>query len=145
MSVTENTDIRWKQSFQSYKKAYSQLAKFFEPKKLNDLEKQGLVQAFEFTYELSWLLIKDFYQEQGETEIQGSKDTFRLAFNRNLIENGQEWLNMVEDRKLSVHTYNEATFKKITKNIKSTYFTLFGKLLATFEVLSSGSQQNLKP
>tara|TARA_R110001592_G_scaffold2039_6_gene12695 strand:- start:1744 stop:2181 length:438 start_codon:yes stop_codon:yes gene_type:complete len=144
MVNSEEKDIRWKQRFQNFKKAYSQLSKFFDKPELNELEEQGLIQAFEYTYELSWLLIKDFYKDQGETEIQGSKDAFRLAFNRNLIKDGQLWLNMVEDRKLTVHTYNESTAHKIHANIKSHYFALFGSLLKTFEELSSGSQKSLE-
>jgi len=47
---------------------------------LNELEKQGLIQAFEYTYELAWNTIKDYFENQGETGIHGSRDAFRLAF-----------------------------------------------------------------
>ena len=85
------TDIRWKQRFSNYRKALSQLRKFIDKGQLSDLEKQGLVKAFEYTYELAWNVIKDFYEAQGETNIQGSKDAFRLAFSRGLVRDGDVW------------------------------------------------------
>ena len=79
----KNNDIRWKQRFASYSKAFFQLGKFIAKREdLNELEEQGMIQAFEYNFELAWNLIKDYYEYQGVTEIQGSRDAFRLAFNR---------------------------------------------------------------
>jgi nucleotidyltransferase substrate binding protein (TIGR01987 family) len=72
-------DIRWIQRFRNYSKALGQLSRFIEKKELNELEKQGLIQAFEYTYELAWNTIKDYFENQGETGIHGSRDAFRLA------------------------------------------------------------------
>jgi hypothetical protein len=55
---------------------------------LSKLKKQGLIKSFEFTYELAWMPIRDFYRPKGEVDIQGSRDAFRLAFERGLIEEG---------------------------------------------------------
>jgi nucleotidyltransferase substrate binding protein (TIGR01987 family) len=88
----ENVDIRWRQRFNNFTKALSQLQKFIDKgKDLNELEEQGLIQAFEYNFELSWNLIKDYYTFQGVTDIQGSRDAFRLAFNRGLIRDGENW------------------------------------------------------
>ena len=73
---------------------------------LSGLEKQGLIQAFKFTYELAWNVIKDFYQYQGEDTLQGSRDASRTAFGRGLIENGGIWMQMIKSRQLSTHAYN---------------------------------------
>ena len=81
-------DIRWKQRFYNYQKALSQLTKFIEKGELSELEEQGIIKAFEYTYELAWNVIKDYYQEQGEVNIQGSRDALRLAFQRGLIADG---------------------------------------------------------
>lgn len=85
----ENIDIRWKQRFSNFKKALSQLSKFIEKRDLNELEEQGLIQAFEYTYELAWNVIKDYYEFQGTAAIQGSRDAFRLALNRGLLKDGR--------------------------------------------------------
>jgi hypothetical protein len=75
-----NKDIRWKQRFSNYKKALLQLTKFIDKGKLNELQKQGLIQAFEYTHELAWNVLKDYLQDQGIQNITGSKD-FELGSN----------------------------------------------------------------
>jgi nucleotidyltransferase substrate binding protein (TIGR01987 family) len=129
----ENQDVRWIQRFSNYKKAFSQLKKFIDKGELNELEQQGLIQAFEYTYELAWNTIKDFYENQGEINIQGSKDAFRLAFNRGLIENGEIWMDMVKSRTKTSHTYNEETANEIANAIINSYFALFLTLKDTLE------------
>jgi nucleotidyltransferase substrate binding protein (TIGR01987 family) len=118
-------DIRWKQRYENYQKALRQLTKFIDKGKLNDLEEQGLIQAFEYTYELAWNVMKDFFKYQGDDEINGSRDAIRLAFKRNLIENGSGWMDMIASRIKSSHTYNEDTAKEVTNKIIDTYFHLF--------------------
>lgn len=120
-------DIRWKQRFNNYQKALSQLSKFIEKGDLNELEEQGLIQAFEYTYELAWNVIKDYYEYQGEEGLQGSRDAIRLAFNRGLIENGEEWMKMIKSRALSSHTYNEKIVRQISDDIFKSYYSLFKK------------------
>ena len=121
-------DVRWMQRFSNYQKALRQLKLFIEKKKLSPLEEQGLIKAFEYTYELAWNTIKDFYEFQGETNIQGSKDAFRLAFKRGLIEDGQVWLDMVESRKLTVHSYDEKFAQIVVNAILQKYAPQFLKL-----------------
>jgi hypothetical protein len=70
-------------------------------------EELGLIQSFKYTYELAWNTLKDLFDQQGESNILGSRDAFRLAFQRGLIENGEAWMDMVKSRSLTSHTYNE--------------------------------------
>ena len=60
--MTEPQDIRWKQRFENFSKAVRQLTKFIEKADLNELEQQGLIQSFEYTYELAWNTLKDFFE-----------------------------------------------------------------------------------
>ncbi len=136
-------DIRWVQRFSNYNKALAQLKRFFAKKELNELEEQGLIKAFEYTYELAWNTIKDFYEDQGETGIQGSKDAVRLAFKRGLIGEGESWMEMIENRKLTVHTYNEATATEVVNLIKKKYFDLFINLQDSLDEIRFGGQSNL--
>jgi len=103
---------------------------------LNEIEKQGLIKSFEYNYELAWNTIKDFYEHQAETNIQGSRDAFRLAFKRGLIENGQTWMDMITSRNQTAHTYNEETAQEIIADVLSRYYQAFRglqKKLGTFK------------
>lgn len=133
----ENQDIRWVQRFSNYKKALSQLKKFIDKAELNELEEQGLIQSFEYTYELAWNVIKDYYNHQGVINIQGSRDAFRIAFNRELISDGEVWMNMIESRIKSSHTYNEAVAAEIAEAIFENYFDAFIELEHTLETIQN--------
>ena len=92
-------DTRWKQRFSNYKKALATLSEGLQlhnEKGLSQLEKQGIIQGFEFTHELCWKVMQDFLKDKGETSIYGSKDATRLAFNRGLISEGESWMNMID-------------------------------------------------
>ena len=128
-------DIRWIQRLSHFSKALSQLTKFIAKGALNELEKQGLIQAFEYTYELAWNTLKDYFEAQGETNINGSRDAFRLAFKRGLIENGETWMDMVRSRTLTSHTYNEDVAEKIAADIVNRYFSEFVTLQTKMESL----------
>jgi nucleotidyltransferase substrate binding protein (TIGR01987 family) len=132
-------DIRWHQRFANFTKALSQLEKFIEKgETLNELEELGLIQAFEYNFELAWNLIKDFYEDQGESNIQGSRDAFRLAFNRGLISDGEEWMKMIASRSKTSHTYNEETANEIVEAILNSYYFMFRNLRNTFqEIINS--------
>jgi nucleotidyltransferase substrate binding protein (TIGR01987 family) len=121
-------DIRWKQRFQNFEKALSLLedaVKISESRKLNDLEEQGLIQRFEFTHELAWNVIKDYFEYQGNTAITGSRDATREAFNKGLIEEGETWMEMIKSRNQSTHSYNDKIAKELKQRILNNYFRLF--------------------
>ena len=128
-------DIRWIQRFNHFKKALNQLTKFIEKGKLNELEQQGVIQSFEYTYELAWNTLKDYFEHQGETGIHGSRDAFRLAFKRGLIEDGETWMDMIESRALTTHAYNEDVAKAIADKIFNRYFSEFQTLRTKMESL----------
>ncbi len=121
-------DIRWKQRLDNYARALQQLAAAVElsqERSLSQLEKQGLIQAFEFTHELAWNVIKDFFVYQGNTNITGSRDATREAFSTSLIKDGDGWMEMIRSRNQSTHTYNQATADDITGKICENYLGLF--------------------
>lgn len=131
-------DVRWIQRFQNFKKALNQLEKFVAKKdELNEMEQQGLIKAFEYTFELAWTVIKDFYEYQGITNLQGSRDAFRTGVERGLISNGEEWMKMIESRIKTVHTYNEETADEIASAIVRNYFPMFQALKQSLEKFST--------
>ncbi|MFZ4779984.1 MAG: nucleotidyltransferase substrate binding protein, partial [Terrimicrobiaceae bacterium] len=94
--MNEPQDIRWKQRFQNFTKALQALRNavaLAERRPLSELEQQGLIQAFEFTHELAWNVLKDYLEEQGYVGIIGSKNASREAFKNALIEDGQTWMD----------------------------------------------------
>jgi nucleotidyltransferase substrate binding protein (TIGR01987 family) len=128
-------DIRWIQRFNNFEKALNQLTKFIEKGKLNELERQGLIQAFEYTFELAWNTLKDYFEEQGEQNIFGSRDAFRLAFKRGLIEDGETWMKMIASRIATSHTYNEDVAAQIASDTQNLYFGEFVKLYEKLKVI----------
>lgn len=126
--MKNNADIRWIQRLDNYNKALSKLTdavQLDKTKELSELEKQGLIQSFEYTHELAWKVMKDYFVFQGNTEITGSRDATRQAFKANLIEDGDNWLKMVHNRNLTSHTYNEETSEEIYENIVTIFYPLF--------------------
>ena len=131
----EYKDIRWQQRFANYKKAFSRLKKFIDKGSLSELEAQGLIKAFEYTFELAWNTLKDFLEFSGQTDIYGSRDAIRKAFELGLIHDGEKWMDMLQSRNLTSHTYNEETAQQICKAVTQTYFTLFEQLAIKMETL----------
>jgi nucleotidyltransferase substrate binding protein (TIGR01987 family) len=129
---TMNTaDIRWQQRLQNFCKALTQLDEamaLMQVRELSKLEKQGVIQAFEYSYELAWNTLKDFLIWQGIEDVTGSRDTIREAFSKGLIEEGQKWMNMLADRNRTSHTYNEETAEAILGNIRNHHHALLKNL-----------------
>ena len=131
-------DIRWIQRFNNFIKAFSQLKEAMviaQQRPLSKLEEQVLIQAFEFIHELAWNTLKDFLEGRGVRNLYGSKDATREAFKAELIENGEAWMDMIESRNLTTHTYDEATASHIVSAIRNTYFAEFNSLRIKLEKL----------
>jgi nucleotidyltransferase substrate binding protein (TIGR01987 family) len=118
-------DIRWLQRLSNYRRALAQLKKFIDKGNLNELEQQGLIKAFEFTHELAWNAMKDYFHYQGNGGINGSRDVTREAFQYDLIGDGEIWMGMIKSRNQSAHTYNKETADEIANLILDRYFALF--------------------
>ncbi|MFC6876792.1 nucleotidyltransferase substrate binding protein [Flavobacterium myungsuense] len=126
----ENQDIRWKQRFEHFTGAFKQLknAKNIQiERSFTELELQGVVQAFEVTQELSWKVMKDFLEEQGKTDLFGSKNAVKEAFNVGLITNGEIWLEMIKSRNTTSHIYDQAEILEIMKIILNDYYEKFSE------------------
>ena len=118
-------DIRWQPRFSNYQKALKQLQKFVEKPFLSELEEQGLIKAFEYTYELAWTSLKDFLEFQGFEGLIGSRDTLREAFRQDLLSDGEVWMDMLQSRNMTSHSYNEETANKISNIVITKYYSLF--------------------
>jgi len=131
-------DVRWRQRFSNFKRALIQLEDAVElgkQRELTKLEKQGVIQAFEFTHELAWNVLKDFLEDQGEQNIRGSKDATRAAFKVSLIIDGEQWMVMIQSRNVSLHTYDETIAESLVMVIFDCYFPLFKAFESEMESL----------
>lgn len=142
-SMALNEDTRWIQRFSNYRKALGQLRKFVSKGELSDLEEQGLIKAFEYTYELVWNTLKDYLEYQGILNMAGSRDVIREAFKADLIVDGGKWMEMLQSRNLTSHSYNEDTADEIASSVIGSYYNLFVALEAKMEQLCNGEQNEL--
>jgi nucleotidyltransferase substrate binding protein (TIGR01987 family) len=129
-------DIRWKQRFDNYQRAFYQLTlavRLMEQRPLSDLEQQGLIQGFEFTHELAWNVLKDYLELEGIQGLVGSRSTVREAFKRGLISDGEAWMDMIEKLNLSSHTYNQDVAVSLASAIRESYYPAFLALQERFE------------
>jgi nucleotidyltransferase substrate binding protein (TIGR01987 family) len=135
-------DVRWKQRLANYRRAFKQLSAAVDlaaARELSELERQGLIQAFEFTHELAWNVMKDYFAYQGITAITGSRDAVREAFDKGLVEDGEGWMEMIQSRHQTAHTYNEPVAVEIATRITNRYRGLFQQFLVRMEELETHS------
>ena len=104
-------DVRWQQRFANFCQALEQLETFFQPPALNERERQGLIKAFEYCFELGWNTLRDLLLEEGNAGLIGSRDTLRLAF-----------------RNLTSHTYNRSTAEQVSQQVGTRYLPCFQEL-----------------
>lgn len=131
-------DIRWKQRFNNYLKALQTLdeaAALAQTRALSKLEQQGLIQSFEFTHELAWNVLKDYLTDKGIVGLIGSRDATRSAFKNGLIDQGEAWMEMIADRNLTSHTYDQETAQTIATHILGRYYPAFKSMAEKFSAL----------
>jgi len=153
-------DIRWQQRFSNYIKALHKLNQSVDyinkniidntsftseelETVLDEMIKEGLIQRFEYTHELAWNVMKDYAEYQGNTNVGGSRDATREAFELKLITDGRVWMDMIASRNKTSHTYNEATANEIYAKILNEYFPAFVDFKDVMEQKRSGGQQTI--
>lgn len=124
-------DVRWHQRFDNFQRAFALLRAALTdgPAALNQLEKEGVVQRFEYTLELAWKTLKDYLEASGVvltalTPRQVVKD----AFAARILADGQTWIDMIDHRNLLSHTYDPASFEEAVEAIHGRYLAAFGQL-----------------
>jgi nucleotidyltransferase substrate binding protein (TIGR01987 family) len=129
-------DIRWKQRFDNFQKAFLELEEavlLSQKRSLSKLENQGLIQGFEYTHELAWNMIKDYLEEQGIFGLIGSKNTIREAFKLGILKEGEIWMNMIQSRNQTSHTYNTTLADQVVSDIIHKYYLQFKEITEEFK------------
>ena len=124
----ESKNIRWKQRFQNLEKAFDFFEKAVELPSYSDLEAAGLVQSFEFTFELSMKTLKDYLESLGKIS-NFPREVLKEAFESGILEDGHAWIHMLEKRNELSHTYNHDTVVKAVEIIKHTYYPAIEQLI----------------
>ena len=124
-------EIRWQYRFRNFSRAYSLLREALdtEIEELNQLEREGVIQRFEFTFELSWQLLKDRLEYDGVVISPVTpRNVIRKAVAAGMIDEGQTWMEMLVDRNNMYHTYNFAAFEVVIQNIQTRYLPILNEL-----------------
>lgn len=125
-------NVRWKQRFQNFKLAFMQLEAAVNLPKLNDLEASGLVQTFEYTFELAWKTLKDYLESEGISATT-PRQVIQESFRANIITDGHTWIDALEKRNLIAHTYNKELSNNALNLIKNAYFPIIKNFLEAME------------
>ena len=133
--MSEN--IRWKQRFNNFEKAFNLLKSVFEEREINELsllEQEGVIQRFEYTYELAWKTLKDYLEYNGSlNNIDISpRNIFKEAYSANIIKNQDDFIDMMLSRNLLSHTYDFIKFKEIIIKIENHYLKILNELYNFF-------------
>lgn len=124
----QHPDIRWKQRFQNYEKALSHLSSALQLTNPDILQKAGIIQFFEMSYELAWNTLKDYLEEQGFSDVKSPRNAIKKAFETGLIEDGHSWMDLLLDRNLTSHAYDEEKVNEVERLIYHKYYPLLSHL-----------------
>lgn len=116
--------IRWKQRFENFERAFLLLQEAFgnDPSEMSDLEKEGAIQRFEYTFELAWKTLKDYLVYNGVVfDPITPRSVIKQAFAARIIKDGRTWIDMLEQRNVMSHTCDKESFEAVCDNISRHY------------------------
>lgn len=121
------TKLRFSERFEEYKKALHRLQESLQIKEPDDLQIDGIIQRFEFCVELAWKTMKDYINMQ-MIEVRSPREAVKEGFSIGIIEDGDEWMEMLEARNITSHTYDSKDSRTIYNSIKDKYIKLLTNL-----------------
>ena len=136
MAGENNQDIRWKQRFAHFRKAFLLLEQTLTIEHPSDAERAGLIQFFEMSFELAWKVLKDYLEQEGFV-VNSPRDAIKQAFQSGLLDDGHVWIEALKDRKLTVHTYEEKIALAVEQKIRESYFPALRIMNNKFESMVS--------
>lgn len=126
-----NPDIRWKQRFDNFDRAFVLLREVCDRgiDSLSQLEKEGAIQRFEVAFELVWKTLKDYLEENGiVVNPVTPRNVIKEAFAAKLLDDAQVWIDMMLHRNLLSHTYDNTVFEAVLRAVIERYFAAFDHL-----------------
>ncbi|MBN7809810.1 nucleotidyltransferase substrate binding protein [Algoriphagus sp. H41] len=125
-------DIRWIQRFDNFSKAIGHLENALHIPSPDLVQKAGIIQFFEMSFELAWNMLKDYLEEQGFVDIKSPRSAIKKAFEMNILEDGHDWMDLLQDRNLTAHTYDEQKATEMELLIRDKYFPVMKALHDSF-------------
>lgn len=125
--MSDFKDIRWRQRFENFTKAYKSLEKYIGEDMSSEIVRAGVIQLFEVAFELAWKVMKD-YLEAESLLVRSPRETIKQAYQIELISDGHLWLEALSARNMTAHTYDEEMAMKMVESVKSAYFPLIEAL-----------------
>ena len=129
--MAHNPDIGWRQRFQNFSRAHGLLSEALAAgtERLSPLEREGVVQRFEYTVELAWKTLKD-YLEAGGLIISPitPRRVLKDAFAARVLADGPVWIDMLDHRNLLSHTYDLQVFTDAVDAIAARYLPALDQL-----------------
>ncbi len=128
-------NLRWIERFENFEKAKKNLSiakDYIAQNGITDIAIMALVQAFEITFELAWKTQKDYLEYNG-IKVNTPRETIKEAFQSNIIEDGQIWIDMMESRNKTSHTYNVEFANQLAHEILEKYIPQFENLYTFFK------------
>ena len=144
--MSDTKDIRWQQRFANFQRAFLLLreAMEYERDSLSQLEKEGIIQRFEYTFELAWKVLKDKMEYDGIVlDRIAPKVVIRQAYESKYINDAETWLKMVGDRNLMSHTYDFTQFEAVIETISTDYLPMLDNWY--MELLSEINRWKTRP
>jgi len=129
-ATMEDQDIRWKLRFESLKKACARLESACAQEEYSTLELAGLVQTYQFTFELCWKTLKDLLTFEGY-EVNSPRETIRKAFELSLIDDAERWFDALDRRNILSHVYDESMAKQAMYSIKNDFTPMLRECVAS--------------
>ena len=129
-------DIRWKQRYTNFTKVFNHLEAALKIESPDIVQKAGIIHFFEICVELSWKVMKDYLENQGFIDVKSPRSAIKKAFEVGLIENGHIWMELIIDRNLTTHMYDEQKATELENIIKIKYFPVLAGLKNTFSNLT---------
>ena len=126
--MTEQKDIRWKQRFNNFEKAYLSLIdsqEALENDPGNDFIQDSLIQRYKYTLELAWKTMKDYLENEGFMDVTSPKKAVRKAFQERIIQDGDGWIRALDDRNKTSHAYDENMAKEVIESITEQHIPIF--------------------
>ncbi|MCF2445166.1 nucleotidyltransferase substrate binding protein [Dyadobacter sp. CY345] len=131
----DEQDVRWKQRFQNLEKSLSFLELAIKIENPDIIQKAGLIQFFEISFELSWNVLKDYLEDQGFFELRSPRDTIKKAFQVGLITDGHLWIQALQNRNLTAHTYDEKMADQVADEIRLVYYPLIQEIYTKLKLM----------
>lgn len=127
-----NKSVRWRQRFVHFEKSFLQLQTALQIPHPSNTERAGIIQFFELSFELAWKTLKDFLESEG-FQTASPRETLKQAFQSGYLSEGHAWIEALDDRNLTAHTYDESTAQKVEQLIRGKYFQILNQFYIDFQ------------